>query len=80
MSSAYDKFSELETRIHRTIDLVRTTRQEKESVENELAAARAQISRLESEVQQLRRERDLVRNKVESLLENLAELTEESVV
>ena len=80
MSSAYDKFSELESRIHRAIDLVRTTRQEKESVENELVAARAQISRLESEVQALRRERDLVRNKVESLLETLAELTEESVV
>jgi chromosome segregation ATPase len=80
MSSVYDKFSELESRIHRTIDLVRTTRQEKEIVENELAAARAEISRLESEVQQLRRERDLVRNKVESLLENLSELTEESVV
>ena len=80
MSSAYDKFSELESRIHRTIDLVRITRQEKESVENELVAARAQISRLESEVQALRRERDLVRNKVESLLETLAELTEESVV
>ena len=80
MSSAYDRFSELETRIKQTIDLVRTTRQEKQNVENELAAARSQISHLESELQQLKRERDLVRNKVESLLDNLAELTEEAVV
>ena len=80
MMSATDKFAELETRILRTIELVKTTRQEKDRAEEELNAARATVSRLEKEVEQLRRERDLVKNKVESLLETLTELTEEAVV
>ena len=80
MFSSPDKFAELETRILRTIELVKTTRQERDRVEFELKEARGTISRLEKEVEQLRRERDLVKNKVESLLENLSELTEEAVV
>ena len=80
MITASDKFAELETRILRTIELVKATRQEKDRAENELAAARAVIARLEKETEQLRRERDLVKNKVESLLEMLSELTEETVV
>ena len=73
MASGTDSFAELETKIVRTIDVVKTTRQE-------LAAARTQIRNLEREVEQLRRERDLVKNKVESLLETLSELIEETVV
>jgi hypothetical protein len=73
MISQPDSFAELETKIVRTIDLVKTTRQE-------LAAARTQIKNLEREVEQLRHERDLVKNKVESLLETLSELIEETVV
>ena len=80
MFSSSDKFAELETRILRTIELVKTTRQERDRVEIELKEARGTISRLEKEVEQLRRERDLVKNKVESMLENLSELTEEAVV
>jgi chromosome segregation ATPase len=73
MISNPDQFAELETKIIRTIDLVKTTRQD-------LATARAQIKNLERELEQLRRERDLVKNKVETLLETLSELTEEPVV
>ena len=73
MISNPDQFAELETKIIRTIDLVKSTRQD-------LAAARAQIKNLERELEQLRRERDLVKNKVETLLETLSELTEEPVV
>lgn len=73
MSSNTDSFAELETKILRTIDVVKTTRQE-------LTAARTQIKTLERELEQLRRERDVVKNKVESLLEALSELTEEHVV
>jgi chromosome segregation ATPase len=80
MFSSYDKFAELETRILRTIELVKTTRQERDRAETELKEARGTISRLEKELEQLRRERDLVKNKVESLLENLSELAEEAVV
>jgi chromosome segregation ATPase len=80
MTSATDKFAELEIRIHRTIELVKTTRQEKDRIDSELKSARETITRLERELEQLRRERDLVKNKVESLLESLSEFTEESVV
>jgi chromosome segregation ATPase len=80
MTFASDKFEELETRILRTIDLVKATRQERDRAEAELSAARSTISRLEKELEQLRRERDLVKNKVESLLETLSEFTEETVV
>jgi chromosome segregation ATPase len=80
MSAVPDNFVELETRILRTIELVKTTRQEKDRAERELATAHATIGRLEKELEQLRRERDLVKNKVESLLETLSEITEETVV
>ena len=80
MPSASDKFSELETRIMRTIELVKTTRQDKDKAERELLTARSQIKNLERELEQLRRERDMVKNKVESLLENLSELNEETLV
>ena len=80
MNSASDKFAELETRILRTIELVKTTRQERDRAETELQASRAANARLEKELEQLRRERDQVKSRVESLLETLAELTEETVV
>jgi chromosome segregation ATPase len=71
--ASIDPFTELETKILRTVDLVKTTRRD-------LAAAQAQIKTLERELEQLRRERDVVKNKVESLIETLSELTEEQVV
>ncbi len=80
MASTADKFDQLETRIMRTIDVVKTTRQEKEAVEKELGAAKKQIVQLERELEQLRRERDVVKNKVESLIEMLSELSEETLV
>ena len=73
MATGSDPFEQLESKILRTIDAVKTTRQE-------LASARAQIKTLEKELEQLRRERDLVKNKVESLLETLSQLSEETVV
>lgn len=80
MAPHFEKLEELETRILRTVELVKTTRAEKEAVEKKLAGANDRIDQLEREVEELRRERDLVRTKVESLLANLTELTEETVV
>ncbi len=73
MVSAMDKFSELEQRILNAVQLIKSTRAERETAEKELALAHAQIERLEQE-------RDMIRHKVESLLELLSELTEESLV
>jgi len=77
MSIAFEKFAELETRILRTVELVKTTRQEKDALEKELAGSRSEIAALKREVDELKRERDLVKNKVEALLENLAEIEDE---
>ena len=78
--TAVDKFSELENRIARTIELVKTTREEKDAASRELALARKRIGELERENEDLKRERELVKNKVESMLDNLSELTEETLV
>ena len=73
MAFTVDGFPELEERILRAVEVIKSTRAERATAEKELAMARAQIERLE-------RERDLIRNKVESLLKMLSELTEESLV
>ena len=75
-----DKFDELESRITQTIELVKTTRQEKDQAQKDLAATRKQIVSLERELEQLRRERDIVKQKVEALIDMLSELTEETLV
>jgi chromosome segregation ATPase len=74
--TAADKFAELEDRIIRTIDLVKTTRKQKDAAERELTFAQKQIARLEEEIEGLKQERDLVKNRIEILLENLSEITE----
>jgi chromosome segregation ATPase len=78
--SAVDKFSELEARIIRTVELVKSTRMEKAAVEKELTMTRKSVERLEREIEDLKNERELVKTRVESLLDNLSEITEESVV
>ena len=80
MESAADKFGELEERILRAIEMIKSARMEKEIAEKQLRMARVQIEDLDRELGQLKRERDLVRTKVESLVETLSELTEESLV
>ena len=79
MSMAFEKFAELETRILRTVELVKTTRQEKEAIEKQLAGSRSEIAALKVELEELRRERDMVKNKVEALLESLSDLEEPGV-
>ena len=73
MSTAVQKFEELEVRIVRTVEMVKST-------QKELAGTRAQILRLERELDELRRERDVVKDRIEALLRNLSELTEEPSV
>ena len=72
-STAFEKFEELEVRIVRTVEMVKST-------QKDLAGARAQISRMERELEDLRRERDVVKDRIETLLKNLSELTEEASV
>src|SRR4030095_14578692 len=49
--TAADKFAELEDRIIRTIELVKTTRKQKDAAERELTFAHKPITRLEEEIE-----------------------------
>ena len=82
--SGLEKFSHLEDKIYRTIELTKTLRQEKESLEKELSlmrrgkgSANGETERLERQVEQLLAERDMIRMKVEAMLDAVAALDPE---
>ncbi|HZI18757.1 MAG TPA: hypothetical protein VEY09_09185 [Pyrinomonadaceae bacterium] len=81
-----EKFSHLEDKIYRTIELTRSLRQEKEAAERELQSVRRELGalleekdRLETQVERLLSERDTIRLKVEAMLDAIAVLDPESV-
>jgi chromosome segregation ATPase len=80
-----EKFSHLEDKIYRTIELTKTLRQEKEALERELATVRREFGtlldekdRLETQVERLLSERDTIRLKVEAMLDAIAVLDPET--
>ncbi|HYP54174.1 MAG TPA: hypothetical protein VEQ42_11570 [Pyrinomonadaceae bacterium] len=80
-----EKFSHLEDKIYRTIELTKTLRQEKEALERELAVTRREMGgllnekeRLEGQVERLLAERDTIRLKVEAMLDAIAVLDPEA--
>ncbi|HYE15865.1 MAG TPA: hypothetical protein VD968_15585 [Pyrinomonadaceae bacterium] len=80
-----EKFSHLEDKIYRTIELTKTLRQEKEAIEREMASVRRELGalidekdRLESQVERLLAERDTIRMKVEAMLDAIAVLDPET--
>lgn len=75
-----EKFSHLEDKIYRTIELTKTLRQEKEDLERQLANYRnggGNDEQLVAQVQQLQAERDLIRAKVEKALDAIATIDPE---
>ena len=79
-----EKFSHLEDKIYRTIELTKTLRQEKEALERDVAATRRELGnlidekdRLETQVERLLSERDMIRMKVEAMLDAVAVLDPE---
>ena len=79
-----EKFSHLEDKIYRTIELTKTLRQEKEALERDVAATRRELGnlldekeRLETQVERLLSERDMIRMKVEAMLDAIAVLEPE---
>ena len=73
-----EKFSHLEDKIYRTIELTKTLRQEKEELERQLANYRGgDDEQLASRVQRLQAERDLIRTKVEKILDAIARIDPE---
>ena len=81
-----EKFSHLEDKIYRTIELTKTLRQEKEVLEREVVSVRRELGglldekeRLEAHVERLLAERDTIRLKVEAMLDAIAVLDPEMV-
>ena len=77
--SGLEKFSHLEDKIYRTIELTKTLRQEKEVLEREVNNIRREVGglhsekeRLETQVERLLAERDTIRMKVEAMLDAIA--------
>ncbi|HKR58120.1 MAG TPA: hypothetical protein VJS64_00200 [Pyrinomonadaceae bacterium] len=84
--SGLEKFSHLEDKIYRTIELTKSLRQEKENLEKELSLMRrgkvrqpanGETERLERQIEQLLAERDMIRMKVEAMLDAVAALDPE---
>lgn len=82
--SGLEKFSHLEDKIYRTIELTKTLRQEKEGLESEVTSIRRELGRIQSEkerletqVERLLSDRDVVRMKVEAMLDAIATLDPE---
>lgn len=84
--SGLEKFSHLEDKIYRTIELTKTLRQDKESLEREVSTVRRELgglldekNRLETHVERLLAERDMIRAKVEAMLDAIAAIDPEAV-
>ncbi len=74
-----EKFSHLEDKIYRTIEVAKQMREERDRLEREISSIRHQVSslleekgRLEEQVERLLSERDTIRLKVEGMLDALA--------
>ena len=81
-----EKFSHLEDKIYRTIELTKTLRQEKDALDREVTTVRRELGtlldekeRLETQVERLLSERDTIRLKVEAMLDAIAALDPELV-
>ena len=77
-----EKFSHLEDKIYRTIELTKTLRQEKEELERQLATYRGaggDERQLVTQLHRLQAERDLIRTKVEKILDAIASIDPEIV-
>jgi FtsZ-binding cell division protein ZapB len=80
--SGLEKFSHLEDKIYRTIELTKTLRQEKEELERQLATLRGlgggDKQNLAARVERLMAERDTIRLKVEAMLDAIIAIDPET--
>jgi FtsZ-binding cell division protein ZapB len=77
-----EKFSHLEDKIYRTIELTKTLRQEKEELERKLVTVRntpGSHPELVDQLEQLTQEREAIRAKVQAMLDALAAIDPEIV-
>ncbi|MBO0800679.1 MAG: cell division protein ZapB [Blastocatellia bacterium] len=81
----FEEFSHLEDKIHRTVELCKALRLEKESLERELEEARKEIaalrgenSDLEKQAERMLSDREAMQLKVEAMLDAIAMLEMEA--
>lgn len=70
-----EKFSHLEDKIYRTIELAKTLRQEKDELERQLATVRGlggDKQQLVAQIERLLAEREAIRTKVQAMLDAVA--------
>ena len=82
MNNGLERFTELEDRIYRVIELFKAVRLQKESLEKDVIRIKAQLElaasdndRLKLEIQEFRKEKDLVKERVEGILDSLEKLS-----
>jgi chromosome segregation ATPase len=82
VNNGLEKFTDLENKVYRAIELFKAARLQKEALEKELLKVKGQLEETRKENEQLKEqmiehksEREQVREKVESLLQNLETLT-----
>jgi len=74
-TNGLEKFSHLEDKIYRTIELTKALRQEKDDLERQLASARhagGNQQELVAQLEHLLAEREAIRAKVQSMLDAIA--------
>ena len=74
-TNGLEKFSHLEDKIYRTIELTKALRQEKDDLERQLASARhsgGSNEELVAQVEHLLAEREAIRAKVQAMLDAVA--------
>ena len=74
-SNGLEKFSHLEDKIYRTIELTKALRQEKEDLERQLASARSvggDKQEMVAQIEHLLAEREAVKTKVQGMLDAIA--------
>jgi uncharacterized coiled-coil DUF342 family protein len=81
VNNGLEKFTDLENKVYRTIELFKAVKLQKESLEKEVLKLKSQLDqsqaewdRLKQESIELKKERDLVKGKIETILKNLDSL------
>jgi chromosome segregation ATPase len=83
VSNGLEKFTDLENKVYRVIELFRAVKLQKESLEKDVLRIKSQLDqiieendRLKTEILEYKREKDLVKDKLETILQNLDSLAD----
>ena len=83
MSNGLEKFTDLENKVYRVIELFRAVKLQKESLEKDVLRIKSQLDqilaendRLKTEMLEYKKEKDLVKDKLEAILQNLESVAE----